>query len=78
MSTEYKMSSNDYYGALNRRFDARMKKLSRISEKTLFPRIHWSTGTNSWRKYGIDKEVFNTSQIMYMPNRVFYERIKLI
>lgn len=77
MSTESK-SSNDYYGALNRRFDARMRKLFKMSKKEIFPRFFWNRELRKFVRYGgKNTEVFNTSQIMHMSNRAFYDRMKV-
>jgi hypothetical protein len=73
----YKMSSNDYYGALNRRFDARMRKLFKISKRGIFPRMYWNAMKRAFCTYGTHKEVFNTSQVMHMSNRAFYDRMKV-
>ena len=62
---KYYLSSNDYYGALNRRFDCRMRKLHKIKN------LVWDKDEYAFIRYG---KLFCTgAEIMNMPNRVFYE-----
>ena len=73
----YYISSNDYYGALNRRFDARMKKLARMSKHLNF---YYNKELKAWVKYGYTnaKIWLTRTHVMYMPNRVFYNELTAI
>jgi hypothetical protein len=66
----YSLSSNDYYGALNRRFDARIKKLHKISKRLS---LFWDQKRYAFVRHG--KTILSGTQIMNMPNRAFYDEV---
>jgi hypothetical protein len=74
------MSSNDYYGALNRRFDGRMKRLSRIAKRQKLEGcwgcIRYINADNRWVVGANARVLLTNTQVMNMPNRVYSDLLR--